>query len=97
MDISLSNLIFGVLPFFVIIFEAWVVRSGFENIDGERFPRIIYLFAFVIGIIPIINFIMMIVVALFIIQFIIHMVLDQDSNYRFRSEKGLLHWLFKRD
>lgn len=88
-----SSFIFGVLPFFIIIFEAWLIRSGFENIDGERFPRIIYLFAFLIGIIPIINFIIMIVVALFII----HIALDPYSNYRFRSEKGLLYWLFKRD
>lgn len=87
-----SSFIFGVLPFFVIIFEAWLIRSGFENVDGERFPRIIYLFAFLIGIIPIINFVMMIVV----VSFIIHMA-DPDSNYRFRSEKGLLHWLFRRD
>ena len=90
---STSSFIFDVLPFFVIIFEAWLIRSGFENIDGEHFPRIIYLFAFLIGIIPIINFIIMIVVALFII----YIALDPDSNYRFRSEKGLLHWLFKRD
>lgn len=90
---DISSFIFGVLPFFIIIFEAWLIRNGFENIDGERFPRIIYLFAFLIGIIPIINFIIMIVVALFII----HIALDPYSNYRFRSEKGLLHWLFKRD
>lgn len=90
---DISSFIFGVLPFFIIIFEAWLIRSGFENIDGKRFPRIIYLFAFLIGIIPIINFIIMIVVALFII----HIALDPYSNYRFRSEKGLLHWLFKRD
>ena len=90
---DISSFIFGVLPFFIIIFEAWLIRSGFENIDGKRFPRIIYLFAFLIGIIPIINFIIMIVVALFII----HIALDPDSNYRFRSKKGLLHWLFKRD
>lgn len=88
-----NSFIFGILPFFMIIFEAWLIRNGFENIDGERFPRIIYLFAFLIGIIPIINFIIMIVVALFII----YIALDPDSNYRFRSEKGLLHWLFKRD
>lgn len=90
---DISSFIFGVLPFFVIIFEAWLIRNGFENIGGERFPRIIYLFAFLIGIIPIINFIIMIVVALFII----HIALDPDSNYRFRSEKGLLHWLFKQN
>lgn len=90
---DISSFIFGVLPFFVIIFEAWLIRNGFENIGGERFTRIIYLFAFLIGIIPIINFIIMIVVALFII----HIALDPDSNYRFRSEKGLLHWLFKQD
>lgn len=90
---DISSFIFGVLPFFIIIFEAWLIRNGFENIDGERFPRIIYLFAFLIGIIPIINFIIMIVVALFII----YIALDPDSNYRFRSEKGLLHWLFKQD
>lgn len=90
---DISSFIFGVLPFFVIIFEAWLIRSGFENIDGERFPRIIYLFAFLIGIIPIINFIIMIVVVLFII----YISLDPYSNYKFRSEKGLLHWLFKRD
>lgn len=90
---DVNSFIFGVLPFFVIIFEAWLIRSGFENIDGERFPRIIYLFAFLIGIIPIFNFVMMIVVALFII----YIALDPYSNYKFRSEKGLLHWLFKRD
>ena len=88
-----SSFIFGVLPFFVIIFEAWLIRSEIENIDGERFPRIIYLFAFLIGIIPIINFITMIVVALYIT----YMALGSDSNYKLRSEKGLLHWLFKRD
>ena len=88
-----SSLIFGVLPFFVIIFEAWLIRSGFENIDGERFPRIIYLFAFLIGIIPISNFITMIVGALYIT----YMALSSDSNYKLRSEKGLLRWLFRRD
>ena len=88
-----SSFIFGVLPFFVVIFEAWVIRSGFENINGKRFPRIIYLFAFLIGIIPIFNFVTMIVVALIIMC----IALDSNSNYRFRSEKGLLHWLFKRD
>ena len=88
-----SSFIFGVLPFFVIIFEAWLIRSEFENIDGERFPRIIYLFAFLIGIIPIINFITMIVGVLYLT----YMALGSDSNYKLRSEKGLLHWLFRRD
>ena len=88
-----SSFIFGVLPFFVIIFEAWLIRSGFENTDGERFPRIIYLFAFLIGLVPIVNFATSIVVAIFMI----HMALNSDSNYKFRREKGLLYWLFKRD
>ena len=90
---SMSSLIFGVLPFFVIIFEAWLIRSGFENTDGERFPRIIYLFAFLIGLVPIVNFAASIVGAIFII----HMSLNSDSDYKFRREKGLLYWLFKRD
>ena len=90
---SMSSLIFGVLPFFVIIFEAWLIRSGFENTDGERFPRIIYLFAFLIGLVPIVNFATSIVGAIFII----HMSLNSDSDYKFRREKGLLYWLFKRD
>ena len=89
----MSSLIFGVLPFFVIIFEAWLIRSGFENTDGERFPRIIYLFAFLIGLVPIVNFATSIVGAIFII----HMALNSDSDYKFRREKGLLYWLFKRD
>ena len=88
-----SSFIFGVLPFFVIIFEAWLIRSGFENTDGERFPRIIYLFAFLIGLVPIVNFATSIVAAIFMI----HMALNSDSNYKFRREKGLLYWLFKRD
>ena len=90
---SMSSLIFGVLPFFVIIFEAWLIRSGFESTDGERFPRIIYLFAFLIGLVPIVNFATSIVAAIFII----HMALNSDSDYKFRREKGLLYWLFKRD
>ena len=89
----MSSLIFGVLPFFVIIFEAWLIRSGFESTDGERFPRIIYLFAFLIGLVPIVNFATSIVAAIFII----HMALNSDSDYKFRREKGLLYWLFKRD
>ena len=89
----MSSLIFGVLPFFVIIFEAWLIRSGFENTDGERFPRIIYLFAFLIGLVPIVNFAASIVVAAYIIS----IVFDSNSNYRFRNKKGLLYWLFKRD
>ena len=63
MNISLSNLIFGVLPFFVVIFEAWVIRCGFENINGERFPRIIFLFAFLIGLVPVINFVVSAILA----------------------------------
>ena len=89
----MSSLIFGVLPFFVIIFEAWLIRSGFESTDGERFPRIIYLFAFLIGLVPIVNFATSIVAAIFII----HMALNSDSDYKFRRKKGLLYWLFKRD
>ena len=89
----MSSLIFGGLPFFVIIFEAWLIRSGFENTDGERFPRIIYLFAFLIGLVPIVSFAASIVGAIFIT----HMSLNSDSDYKFRREKGLLYWLFKRD
>ena len=93
MNISLSNLIFDILPFFVIIFEAWLIRSGFENTDGERFPRIIYLFAFLIGILPIFNFAIAVVIA----AVIIYVALNPDSGYKFRNEKSLLYWLFRRD
>lgn len=93
MNISLSNLIFGILPFFLIIFEAWLIRSEFENTDGKRFPRIIYLFAFLIGLVPIVNFATSIVGAVYITS----IVLDPKSDYRLRTEKGFLYWLFRRD
>ena len=88
-----SSFIFGVLPFFVIIFEAWLIRSGFENTDGERFPRIIYLFAFILGMIPIFNFAMSIIFA----GVIICTAFDPGTSYKLRKDKGLLYWLFKRD
>ena len=93
MNISLSNLIFGVLPFFVVIFEAWIVRSGFTTADGERFPRIIYLFAFILGLIPIFNFAMSIIIA----GVIICVAFDPGTSYKLRKDKGLLYWLFRRD
>ena len=93
MNISLSNLIFGVLPFFVLIFEAWIIRGGFENVDGERFPRIIYLFAFLIGLIPIFNFVMSIIFA----GVIICVAFDSGSGFKLRKEKSFLYWLFRRD
>lgn len=86
-------LIFGVLPFFILLFEAWLIRSGFENTDGERFPRIIYLFAFLIGMLPIFNFVAADITAVIII----YVALNLDCRYRIRNKKGLLHWLFRRD
>ena len=86
-------LIFGVLPFFILLFEAWLIRSGFENTDGERFPRIIYLFAFLTGLVPAVNF----AVAAILAVFIIYAALNPDCGYRIRNKKGLLHWLFRRD
>ena len=86
-------LIFGVLPFFILLFEAWLIRSGFENTDGERFPRIIYLFAFLIGMLPIFNFAAAAVTAVVII----YVALNPDCGYRIRNKKSLLHWLFRRD
>ena len=85
-------LIFGVLPFFILLFEAWLIRSGFEDTGGERFPRIIYLFAFLIGLVPIINFAAAAVTAVVII----FVALNPDCGYRIRN-KGLLYWLFRRD
>ena len=90
---SIKFLIFGVLPFFILLFEAWLIRSGFENTDGERFPRIIFLFAFLIGLVPVINF----VVSAILAGTIIYMVLNPACGCRIRNKKGLLHWLFKRD
>ena len=90
---STKFLIFGVLPFFILLFEAWLIRSGFENTDGERFPRIIYLFAFLIGMLPIFNFAVSAVLA----GIIIYMALNPDCGCRIRNKKGLLHWLFRRD
>ena len=89
---SIKFLIFGVLPFFILLFEAWLIRSGFENTDGERFPRIIYLFAFLIGMLPIFNFAVAAVTAVVII----YVALNPDCGYRIRN-KGLLYWLFRRD
>ena len=89
---STKFLIFGVLPFFILLFEAWLIRSGFENTDGERFPRIIYLFAFLIGLVPIINFAAAAVTAVVII----FVALNPDCGYKIRN-KGLLYWLFRRD
>ena len=85
-------LIFGVLPFFILLFEAWLIRSGFENTDGERFPRIIYLFAFLISMLPIFNFAAAAVTAVVII----YVALNPDCGYKIRN-KGLLYWLFRRD
>lgn len=93
MNISLSNLIFGVLPFFILIFEAWIIRGGFATADGERFPRIIYLFAFILGLIPIFNFAMSIIFA----GVIICTAFDSGSSFKLRKEKGFLYWLFRRD
>ena len=90
---SIKFLIFGVLPFFILLFGAWLIRSGFENTDGERFPRIIFLFAFLIGLVPAVNFATSVVLAITII----YMALDPDCGYRIRNKKGLLHWLFRRD
>lgn len=90
---SIKFLIFGVLPFFILLFEAWLIRSGFENTDGERFPRIIYLFAFLIGMLPIFNFAAAAVTA----GVIICMAFDPGPNYKLRKEKGFLYWLFRRD
>ena len=90
---SIKFLIFGVLPFFILLFEAWLIRSGFENTDGERFPRIIFLFAFLIGLVPVINF----VVSAILAGTIIYMTLNPDCGCRIRNKKGLLYWLFKRD
>ena len=89
---STKFLIFGVLPFFILLFEAWLIRSGFENTDAERFPRIIYLFAFLIGLVPIINFAAAAVTAVVII----FVALNPDCGYKIRN-KGLLYWLFRRD
>ena len=89
---STKFLIFGVLPFFILLFEAWLIRSGFENTDGERFPRIIYLFAFLIGMLPIFNCAVAAVTAVVII----YVALNPDCGYRIRN-KGLLYWLFRRD
>ena len=89
---STKFLIFGVLPFFILLFEAWLIRSGFENTDGERFPRIIYLFAFLIGMLPIFNFAVAAVTAVVII----YVALNPDCGYKIRN-KGLLYWLFRRD
>ena len=77
-------LIFGVLPFFILLFEAWMIRSGFENTDGERFPRIIYLFAFLIGMLPIFN----VAVAAVTAGVIIYVALNPDCGYRIRNKKG---------
>lgn len=90
---NVKFLIFGVLPFFILLFEAWLIRSGFENTDGERFPRIIYLFAFLISMLPIFNF----AVAAVIAVVIIYVAFDPDCGYRIRNKKNLLHWLFRRD
>lgn len=90
---NVKFLIFGVLPFFILLFEAWVFRCGFENADGERFPRIIFLFAFLIGLVPVINF----VVSAILAGIIIYMALNPDCGYRIRNKKSLLHWLFRRD
>ena len=90
---SIKFLIFGVLPFFILLFEAWLIRSGFENTDGERFPRIIYLFAFLIGMLPIFNF----AAAAILAVVIIYIALNPDCGYRIRNKKSLLHWLFRRD
>ena len=90
---NVKFLIFGVLPFFILLFEAWLIRSGFENTAGERFPRIIYLFAFLIGMPPIFNFAAAAVTAVVII----YVTLNPDCGYRIRNKKGLLHWLFRRD
>ena len=90
---STKLLIFGVLPFFILLFEALVIRCGFENTSGERFPRIIFLFAFLIGLVPIINF----VVSAILAGTIIYMALNPDCGCRIRNKKGLLHWLFRRD
>ena len=89
---NVKFLIFGVLPFFILLFEAWLIRSGFENTDGERFPRIIYLFAFLIGLVPIFNFAIAVVIA----AVIIYISLNPDCGYKIRN-KGLLYWLFRRD
>ena len=90
---STKFLIFGVLPFFILLFEAWVIRCGFENINGERFPRIIFLLAFLIGLVPVINFAISAVLA----GIIIYMALNQDCGCRIRNKKGLLYWLFRQD
>ena len=90
---SIKFLILCVLPFFILLFEAWLIRSGFENADGERFPRIIYLFAFLISMLPIFNF----AVAAVIAVVIIYVAFDSDCGYRIRNKKNLLHWLFRRD
>ena len=90
---STKFLIFGVLPFFILLFEAWLIRSGFENTGGERFPRIIYLFAFILGMIPIFNFAMSIIFA----GVIICTAFDPGTSYKLRKEKGFLYWLFRRD
>ena len=90
---NINSLIFWILPFFVIIFEAWIIRDGFATADGERFPRIIYLFAFILGLIPIFNFAMSIIFA----GVIICTAFDSGSSFKLRKEKGFLYWLFRRD
>lgn len=90
---NINSLIFWILPFFILLFEAWVLRCGFENTDGERFPRIIFLFAFLIGLVPIINFIVSVIIA----GVMIFMALNPEAGCRIRNKKGLLYWLFRRD
>lgn len=90
MNHIISCLVFGWLPFFLIIFESILLRVSFEKHDGTRFPRAIVFAGILVGFIPIINFITSVVAAIAMIG----MILDTDSKYRLRKEKGFLNWFF---